>query len=174
MHHHFGSKFLIHSLHSHGFCASYKEIKKFEMTAAASQGTDIPGITPGHFVQYVADNVDHNVRTLDGFNTFHGMRIIATVTAGIKHQKTAPRQDVSAKDLAGKGKINIHFFKADESAMLPLVYEELVWLTEQTTLRSWTCSGNYLGPSTHQGLGMMQAVCQGEYPGQSSITFLSR
>ena len=53
------------------------------------------------------------------------MGIIATVTAGIKHQKTAPSQDVSAKDLAGKGKTNIHFFKVDESAMLPLVYEEL-------------------------------------------------
>ena len=95
------------------------------MSAAATQGTDIPGITPGHFVQFVADNVDHNVRTLDGFNTFHGMGIIATVTPGIKHQKTVPRQDFSAKDLGGIGMINIHFFKADASATLPLIYEEL-------------------------------------------------
>ena len=35
-----------------GFCVSYKETKSFEMAAAASQGTDIPGITPGHFVRY--------------------------------------------------------------------------------------------------------------------------
>ena len=39
-----------------------------------------PGLTPGHFVQYVADNVDHNVCTLDGHNTSHGMEIIAAVT----------------------------------------------------------------------------------------------
>ena len=50
---------------------SYSEVKNFEMCAAYSQSTDIPGITPGHFVQYVADNVDHNVRTMDGFNTFN-------------------------------------------------------------------------------------------------------
>ena len=29
MHHHFGSKFLIDSLNSHGFCSSYSEVKKF-------------------------------------------------------------------------------------------------------------------------------------------------
>ena len=60
MHHHYGSKFLIDSLTSHGFCSSYTEVKKFEMSAAQTKGTDIPGLTPGHFVQYEADNVDHN------------------------------------------------------------------------------------------------------------------
>jgi len=28
-------------------------------------------------VQFVADNVDHNMRTLDGYNTFHRMGIIS-------------------------------------------------------------------------------------------------
>ena len=55
MHHHFGSKFLLDYLLSHGFCASFKETKIFEMAAAASQGTHNPGITPGHLLQYVAD-----------------------------------------------------------------------------------------------------------------------
>ena len=32
------------------------------------------------FMQYVADNVDHNVRTLDGRGTFHGMGIISVST----------------------------------------------------------------------------------------------
>ena len=36
-----------------------------------SQGTDIPGLATGRFVQFVADNADHNVATLDGHNTFH-------------------------------------------------------------------------------------------------------
>ena len=39
--------------------------------------TDIPGLMPGMFVKYIADNVDHNSRILDGYNTFHGMGIIA-------------------------------------------------------------------------------------------------
>ena len=29
------------------------------------------------FAHFVGDNVDHNVRTLDGYNTFHGMGIIS-------------------------------------------------------------------------------------------------
>ena len=32
---------------------------------------------PGTFTQSVTDNVDHNVSTLDGQDTFHGMGIIA-------------------------------------------------------------------------------------------------
>ena len=65
-HHHFASKFLIDSLNKHGFCCSYSEVIKFERNAAVTQGTDIPGFESGHFVQYIADNVDHNIRTIDG------------------------------------------------------------------------------------------------------------
>jgi len=67
-------------LNSHGFCSSYSTIQKFERSAAVNQGTEIPGFVPGRFIQYIADNVDHNTRTLDGKDTFHGMGIIAAVT----------------------------------------------------------------------------------------------
>ncbi len=136
------------------------------MAAAASQGMDIPGITPGHFVQYVADNVDHNVRTLDGFNTFHGMGIIATVTPGIKHQTTIPRQHVSAKDLTLKGKVNIPFSKANTRATLQLKYEELGQVdyrdhTQKLDLL-WKISWPLRSPRPGQS-GMMQSVCKGAY-----------
>ena len=80
MHHQFGSKFLVETLNNLGFCSSYKEVKNFESNAAVSRGTDIPGIVQDHFIQYIADNVDHNIRTIYGHNTFHGMGIIAGVT----------------------------------------------------------------------------------------------
>ena len=104
-----------------------------------------------------------------------GMGIIATVTPGIKHQKTVPRQNVSAKDLAVKGKINIYFFKADTSTTLPLIYEELGLVdwrdhTQKLDLL-WKVSWPLRSPRPGWS-GMMQAVCRGEYPGQSSITFL--
>jgi len=35
---------------------------------------------PSNFTQFVADNVDHNVATLDGKGTFHGMGLIAVST----------------------------------------------------------------------------------------------
>ena len=43
---------------------------KFERNAAHPHGTDIPNLTT-EFVQYAADNVDHNICTLDGHGTFH-------------------------------------------------------------------------------------------------------
>ncbi len=67
LHHHFASKFIIDTLNKfnkHGFCCSYSEVTKFERNAAVAQSTDIPGFTPRHCVQYVADNVDHNIRTM--------------------------------------------------------------------------------------------------------------
>ena len=65
MHHHFASHFLINTLSHHGFSCQYTEVQKFEKNAALVQGTDIPGLLPSTFVQYAADNVDHNIQTLD-------------------------------------------------------------------------------------------------------------
>ena len=39
-------------------------------------------------MQFVADNADHNLRTLDGHETFHGMGIIAAATPGFPLQRT--------------------------------------------------------------------------------------
>lgn len=88
LHHHFQSKFLIDSLYEHGFCCSYSEVTKFERSSVIAQGTDIPNWTTGHFMQYAADNVDHNIRSLDGKNTFHGMGIIATVTPNVMSKES--------------------------------------------------------------------------------------
>ena len=48
-----------------------------------TQETGIPHYT-SEFVQYVADYVDHNLRTLDGNDTFDGMGLKATVSSGTK------------------------------------------------------------------------------------------
>ena len=52
----------------------------FETNAAVTSGTELNIPDRDCLVQYVADNVDHNIRTIDGKNTFHGMGIIATIT----------------------------------------------------------------------------------------------
>ena len=68
------------------------------------QGTKIPGVSeyssaePTHFMYHVADNADHNSRTLDGCNTFHGIGIICSVTPAVSSSLTIPRlEDVSTK-----------------------------------------------------------------------------
>ena len=41
---------------------------------------------PGAFTQWIADNVDHNLATLDRQGTFQGMGIIAISTPNQDHQ----------------------------------------------------------------------------------------
>ena len=64
LHQSFAWHFLIVTLHHHGFCSSYHEVQTFNQNVALDQGTDTPSYN-GEFVQYAADNVDHNIRTLD-------------------------------------------------------------------------------------------------------------
>jgi len=41
LYHHSSARFLLDTLHHHGFCCSYQEVQKFETNAAQSHGTDI-------------------------------------------------------------------------------------------------------------------------------------
>ena len=45
----------------------------------------------GKFTQRIGDNIDHNVRTIDGKKTFHGMGIIVV---GTRTQKQEPSESV--------------------------------------------------------------------------------
>ena len=79
---------------------------------SCAPGTKIPGVSesssaePTHFVHHVADNADHNSRTLDGRNTFHGMGIICSVTPAVSSFLTIPRlENVSTEDLIKVTKI---------------------------------------------------------------------
>ncbi|KAK3101781.1 hypothetical protein FSP39_006288 [Pinctada imbricata] len=83
LHHHFGSKFLIDTLNRLGFCLSYSEVQTFELSASVAQDPDVHTLATDQSIQYVADNIDHNVRTLDGLGTFHGMGMLSGITPGI-------------------------------------------------------------------------------------------
>ena len=77
----FGSRFLIDPLHRQGFRISCDEVLNYEGSAASS-GMSLPlAISENDFfMQAIVDNVDHNMQTIDGKNTFHGMDIIVAVT----------------------------------------------------------------------------------------------
>ena len=127
MHRKFGSEFLINSLYRHGFSISYSEVKKFEANAAASSRTDI-NFQAGEFgqcLQFIADNIDHNLCTIDGLHTFHGMGIIATVTPSNKSIQVVPRNSIVSEDIKIAAKIKIHFFNPQRTIQ-DLKYEKLV------------------------------------------------
>ena len=60
----------------------------------------------------MADNVDHNISTIDGKDTFHGLGIITTITPG---NKRIPIADVSNEEIIAAGRIDIQYFKSDYS-----------------------------------------------------------
>lgn len=106
LHHNFASRFLVDSLYRFGFCSSYNEVQAHNMSAAVDQGTDIPDYN-GEFVQYAADNVDHDLRTLDGHNTFHGMGMIATITPGTKRIRRVPKRKVTIDEITTAGRSSL-------------------------------------------------------------------
>ena len=98
MHHLHRSRFLIDSLSTMGFASSYPEVQRFELNAACSLAPDVLGGDMdilGQSLLFAEDNVNHNIITLDGKGTSHGMGIIAAiipwkqVVHGIPRQKTA-------------------------------------------------------------------------------------
>ena len=100
-------------------------MSKFDRSAAATQGTEIPNLSTETFVQYAADNVDHNSCPLDGYNTFHGMGMIAAITPGTSNRQPIPCISVTADDIAEVGKINIQQFISQHEGMQEFQYQQL-------------------------------------------------
>ena len=82
MDHVFGSRWLINELSQFGFSISYDEVNRYKQSVIQSESLEslLMEYFPGTFTQWVADNVDHNVASLDGNNSLHGMGIIAIST----------------------------------------------------------------------------------------------
>ena len=79
MDHVFGSKWLINELSHLGFSISYDEVVKYKQSVIRSETLEnlLSEYIPGTFTQWVANNVAHNLVSLDGQGSFHAMGIIA-------------------------------------------------------------------------------------------------
>ena len=84
LYHEYGSRTLIETLFSHGFCASYTEVRRYLTSIAVHEvenmenGAFAPdGIISvqedGGLIQEGADNIDLNTETIDDKDTFHSM-----------------------------------------------------------------------------------------------------
>ena len=76
-------------------------------------------------MQYIADNVDHNLRTIDGHNTFHGMGMMATITPGKPRSSTVSRVEVTNEDIYTIGRVNISHFISGAQDVCLLQYKAL-------------------------------------------------
>ena len=85
LHHMLGPRWQISLLEKLGFSLSYGEVTRFKKTVVMSNNIDSiiqSCASEGCFITFVADNADHNIATLDGLRTFHGMGVMAVITKG--------------------------------------------------------------------------------------------
>ena len=117
LYHHFASRFLIDSLHHHGFCCSYKEVHRFERNAAHSHVTDIPNLTT-EFVQLTMSTTTfaHWMATAQSMAC---MGMIASVTPGTRSGQAIPRAKVTYLDVAMVGRVSQGRKRWDDSRDLP-------------------------------------------------------
>ena len=132
-------------------------------------------VIPGQFSQFIADNFDHNVRTLDRANAFHGMGIIAVTSPGRKQNRPVLRIKKTVEVFAFQLKIKIHYHRAEIRAFQRLKYEKLsITMTSDDTWKvdfTWKIVWPLRSPRPLWS-GMMQTCHEGEHPGKPSITFL--
>ena len=70
----FASRWLIDQLNKFGFAESYGEVNRFKQGVVVNEDvTNLiqSSLGPDGFLTFAADNVDHNISTLDGHGTFH-------------------------------------------------------------------------------------------------------
>lgn len=108
----YASKELIEILNSLGFCSSYKDLQLFEGSVLENPQEKV---YDGTFLQYVFDNADHNINTIDGRNTFHSMGGIEIETPLTLVQRKEPikkLKNIPSSIKTGKfGHVAIKYFK---------------------------------------------------------------
>lgn len=147
------------------------EVQRFESNAAISQGLDIPGDLSQSFIQYVANNVDHNLPKLDGNNTFRGMGIICGITLCTMQQRPIRREVGSAKKIKFIANVEIEFYKQSNNSAMTITFEDLKIMKNIDkssclnflSLVIWPLKKSYTGV-----VGEMQVKQIGQYPGKSS------
>ena len=82
MDHVFGSKWQISELNKLGYCVRIDEVTRYKQSVLMNESTIdwLKRSMRGTFQHWIADNVDHNVCTLDGKGTLHGMGIVGAST----------------------------------------------------------------------------------------------
>lgn len=177
IHHHFRSRFLVDSLSAMGFCSSYSEVQRFEENAAASVAPDVLGgsiDTLDTALLFAADNVDHNIITLDGKGTFHGMGMIAAVTPGRQVSHTVLRRKTADLQIVEQTRVDIKEYRFTKYTRRNIEFKPLPFLDaiDHRIDVLWEMSFRFRQPAPSWN-GMMHILHKDcDHPGSTSVVFL--
>ena len=188
--HVYGSKWLITMLSRLGFSVSSDEVNRFKQSAVSDEKSNVIPPSEDFFTQWSGDNVDHNVMTLDGLGTFHGMGIISMSTpyavnaiSNVKFGEGNMRRlkRIHATDVArNRGIPILSYNKCVKSALTTLNFKPILHLTFPYTLPSslnidvvWQ-TGLFLKPAQPRcnWSGFMQSVSSGHHTLPAQIHML--
>ena len=121
----YGHRDLIDLLFNFGFCSSYSESGLYKKNAAVTQGVEVGELTADALLHFIADNVDHNAKTLDGEDVIHMMGQMGVVTPARSSQKKIPRIKVTLDDIRKIGKHTIIFQKDPKAVLANIKYPNI-------------------------------------------------
>jgi hypothetical protein len=172
-----------------GFSITYDEVSRYRQSASQAEELEQASVTntertTDSFVQWVADNVDHNTATLDGKGTFHGMGIIAVryglnghVPDSDKHAITRLKHMRMGEVARGRGIDILHYIPPTTKALSKVILKEVKDLMQPFQLPAtvnldlvWQ-SGWLFRDSAKQPYwsGFMQHVCSGDHAPVSEV-----
>lgn len=125
-------------------------------------------------VKFVADNIDHDTRTLDGKNTFHAMGMISAHTPAIIHNRTIQRTKPRIEDIRAKASIQIHQYLGEATDKNIFFNDISSLLIVKPTSNMDVLANVTWNPQSERPFwsGLMQSVHAGDHPGKSSLTIL--
>lgn len=169
---------MVDTLHSLGFCCSYAEVRKFRYCATVSnnQIENEESVSQNTVTKYVADNVDHNLCTLDGKGTFHGMGMISIDSiSGNRIEKRIARVNATIEDVKKVESVEIIQYSEDVEDNLSIKYTKLSPSTVADAFSKldllWTVSWPAV-LDRPAWFGFMQKVTTGTFETKPTITYL--
>ena len=120
---------------------------RYKQSVIQSENSDslIAEYLPGAFTQWVADNVDHNLATLDGQGTFHGMGIIAVSTTNqlflSQPSRVIRRQKIKVHELVKDKGVPVVYYKGSiRKGLASLTFKPVIELQVPYTLPLQLCT----------------------------------
>ena len=185
--HVFGSKWLLTQFNRFGFCLSSEEVLRNKQSVVMNENLNdlLKLISNGCFSQWSADNVDHNVQTIDGNGNLHGIGVIILTTGCNTAQfknllPPIPRQARrKAADIVTNHKITLSEYVHPVVAGLSTIrFEKTKNLLEATPLDInldllWHAMYfRHVNDSRPGWNGYMQHVTKGEHSGAAMVNML--
>ena len=184
----FGSKWLLSELFQLGFSISYDEITRFKHSVLVHEDEDPESLLDGVYTQWVSDNVDHNICTIDGKRTCHGMGVIAIGTRKTTNQQQKESGQIrriesilKSKEIISKKQFPITWYEGSNILGLSkLAFKPLIQLYFPTTFSPslgidilWHSSLLFgTDDKRPNWSGFMQEHSSGEHPPDSKILML--